>query len=154
MSDDEAPKFPDTAPNELVIGTSTGRVLVRINQDGNLEYGPDYTPDAAAKEFWEHMAKRRKDYEERLVFLTHVENLLSRVGEQDLKVEVARTRAEADNATPDEQFRAEMAMGQLQVLWHELVEFSRGVALRDRHNKKQVVEPMIPTDPSTKRILH
>ena len=57
-------------------------VLVRIAADGTLTYGPEYTPDEAAKMFWEALARRRADYEERLVFLAHVEKLLARIGEQ------------------------------------------------------------------------
>jgi hypothetical protein len=31
--------------------------LVSINRDGTLTYGPNYTPDTAAKSFWEAMAR-------------------------------------------------------------------------------------------------
>ncbi len=30
--------------------------LVKIRYDGTIEYGPDYTPDAAAKILWEAIA--------------------------------------------------------------------------------------------------
>lgn len=30
-----------------------GRPLVTIRPDGQLEFGPDYTPDAAARAFWD-----------------------------------------------------------------------------------------------------
>lgn len=30
-----------------------GKTLVTIHQDGTIEYGPNYTPDAAAKAFWD-----------------------------------------------------------------------------------------------------
>ncbi|REE61472.1 hypothetical protein BX257_4051 [Streptomyces sp. 3212.3] len=45
-------------PPTIVIGQ-----LVAIHPDGRLEYGPDYTPDAAARAFWEAMAARRRSPE-------------------------------------------------------------------------------------------
>jgi hypothetical protein len=142
MDDRDDSKIPRN-PNELVIGTSSGRVLVRIQPNGDLSYGEDYTPDEAAKEFWEAIARRRSDYEVRLVFITHVEQLLARVGEQDLKVEAAREKAQKSE-DPRDSFSAEMAMSQLQLLWHELIEFARGIAYRNRHNREEEVkaEPM------------
>ena len=35
---------------------STYSILVTLRSDGSLEYGPDYTPDEAAKIFWEAIA--------------------------------------------------------------------------------------------------
>ncbi len=122
---------------DLIIGTSEDRILIRIGPDGTLTYGPDYTPDEAAKVFWEAMARHRKDYEERLVFFTHVEGLLARVGAQDLRVEAARAKAE-NTKTIHDQAQAERSMNQLQVLWHELIEFARGIALRDKDNRESL----------------
>lgn len=134
-------------PKELVIGTSSDRVLVKIGPDGSLTYGPDYTPDEAAKAFWEAMAARRKDYEERLLFFAHVERLLARMGEQDLRTEQMRITALSKDATPVDKFNAERALGQLEVLVHEVLELSRGVALRDRENRKDEDEGSPPTPP-------
>ena len=100
--DDNKPKG---RPGELVIGTSMDNILVTIAKDGTLTYGPGYTPDAAAKMFWEALAKRRDDYEERLVFITHIEKLMARIGEQDMRAETARMQA-AETKTPHDEFQA------------------------------------------------
>jgi hypothetical protein len=34
--------------------------LVTIRPDGTIEYGPNYTPDAAAKVFWDAIGLERK----------------------------------------------------------------------------------------------
>jgi len=139
-NDDQTP--PKGRPNELVIGTS-GRILLTIGPDGTLTYGPGYTPDEAAKMFWEALARRRTDYEERLVFIAHVEKLLARIGEQDMKVETARMKA-GETKTPHDAFQAERALGQLEVLVHEMIELARGIALRDRNNKAPPSESGAP----------
>ena len=158
MSDEKPPWGDALKAGELVIGTSEG-VLVAIAPNGTLTYGPNYTPDEAAKMFWEALARRRTDYEQRLVFITHVEKLLARVGEQDLRTETARTRAAAQDASPHDHFQAKRAMDQLNMYWHELIEFARGVALRDRANRQEpaqadVEQPMNETPAPPKRVLH
>ncbi len=40
-------------PSAFTIGT-----IVTIGYDGKLTYGPDYSPDAAAEQFWQAMARR------------------------------------------------------------------------------------------------
>lgn len=53
----EAPYLLDFTPKPQTI-TITGAdnaPLVTIHPDGTLDYGPDYTPDAAAHAFWEAM---------------------------------------------------------------------------------------------------
>jgi len=50
---------PNPAPSDIVIKTG-GKMLVRISKDGELEYGEDYTPDAAAKAFWSAIAGLRQ----------------------------------------------------------------------------------------------
>ena len=126
-------KPPEGRPGELVIGTSQDRILVRIASDGTLTYGPEYTPDEASKVFWEAMAKQRVQHEERLVLMAHVEKLLARIGEQDLRTETARIMA-AETKNPHDEFQAERAIGQLEVLVNEMIELARGIALRDRSN--------------------
>ena len=37
----------------IAICTAAGKALVTIKPDGVIEYGEDYSPDAAAKIFWE-----------------------------------------------------------------------------------------------------
>lgn len=140
MSEEQKPS------NELSIVTSEGRVLVRIAPDGTLTYGPGYSPDEAAVEFWEAMARRRVDYEERLVFFTSVEHLLVRLGKQDLITEKARIQATSDGATPHDHFTAERAVGQLEVLAHELIELGRGLALREMNKPDEIPAAPQPID--------
>lgn len=42
-----------TIPKDLVISLSPSEPLVTINPDGTIEFGPNYTPDAAAQAFWD-----------------------------------------------------------------------------------------------------
>jgi hypothetical protein len=60
----QASRAQDAGSSEWVRGTiitlnnpsfriSAGKLLVTIKPDGSLEYGSDYTPDAAAKAFWD-----------------------------------------------------------------------------------------------------
>jgi len=43
-----------TVPTALAIHGSNGNILVSISMnDGTLTFGPNYTPDAAARAFWE-----------------------------------------------------------------------------------------------------
>lgn len=62
---DDAENFGFTAtvtaaaptPNTIAISPAhPGPPLVTIHPDGTLQYGPDYTPDEAARAFWEAMA--------------------------------------------------------------------------------------------------
>jgi hypothetical protein len=43
-------------PNITILGED-GRPLVTIRPSGELEYGPGYTPDEAARRFWEAMRR-------------------------------------------------------------------------------------------------
>lgn len=55
----EAPHLLDFTPKPQTI-TITGAdnaPLVTIHPDGTLDYGPDYTPDAAAHAFWDAMRR-------------------------------------------------------------------------------------------------
>ncbi len=45
---------------ELVPPSFTIANLVTIRPDGTIEYGEGYTPDAAAKEFWDAIGLERK----------------------------------------------------------------------------------------------
>lgn len=42
-------------PPVISISGDDGVPLVRIHPDGTLEYGPNYTPDEAARTFWDAM---------------------------------------------------------------------------------------------------
>jgi len=116
-------------PGELVIGTQ-GRVLVRIQPDGQLRYGEGYTPDEAAETFWTAMALKRSGMEERLMHLGLLEQLLVRVGHADLRTERARIHAAREGATEQDKFIAERCMGNLESLVHQMIELGRGLALR------------------------
>ena len=78
--------------NDLVIGTGQG-VLVRIKPNGSLEYGPNYAPDAAARVFWETVARHREGYEEQKLISQHVEALVARLGAAELYCESKRREA-------------------------------------------------------------
>lgn len=81
--------------SDLVIGTGRA-ILVRIKPNGALEYGPGYSPDAAARVFWETVARHREGYEEQRLISQHVEALVARLGEAELYCE--RKRKEAAEA--------------------------------------------------------
>ncbi|MFG2638546.1 hypothetical protein ACGFX8_32960 [Streptomyces sp. NPDC048362] len=52
---------PPPPPN-IAINGDDGRPLVTIHPNGQLEYGPNYTPDEAARRFWDalrHLAPAR-----------------------------------------------------------------------------------------------
>jgi hypothetical protein len=40
-------------PSNIVICMGNAEPLVTIRPDGTIEYGPNYTPDVAAKAFWD-----------------------------------------------------------------------------------------------------
>lgn len=115
---------------ELVIATSRGRVLVRIQKDGTLTYGPEYTPDEAADVFWHALARRRAEANVREGLLGHIEQVMLKLGQQDLRNEQCQIKARSDSATPDDVFQAERTHSQLEVYVHQLIELARGLALR------------------------
>lgn len=118
----------DVDPRAMVIGTSRERVLVIIQADGSLEYGPDYTPDEAAVVFWEHMGRRRLQMEDRLLVIGHMEGILTRIGAADLHLErLRRAAADGDAAAGQE---AGHAMIRLERLVHQGIELGRGLARR------------------------
>ena len=41
----------------IQISNGPGNLVVRVGTDGSVEYGPGFTADSAAKEFWEMLAK-------------------------------------------------------------------------------------------------
>src|SRR6185369_15828787 len=71
------PLFKDLAdPNDMVIGTSANRVLVIIKPNGELIFGPEYSPQEATMIFWESMGQRRLQMEDRLLLVQHMEAVL------------------------------------------------------------------------------
>lgn len=119
---------------DLVIGTSANRLLVTIKPNGTIEYGPEYHPDEAAQIFWEAMARRRRDYEERLLVFAHMEQLLTRVGVQDLEVERLRLLSQEEGLEPTEKASreqyAELAMRRLEMWVHQVIELGRALVAR------------------------
>lgn len=129
MADEKT--HPVIGSGNLVIGTP-GRILVVLKADGQLEYGPDYTPDEAAVQFWEAMGRRRLGAEERILTLQHMEHLLARIGEADLEYErrMLETR-DLEEGSPERQQSermAELARVRLEMLVHQSIELGRGLA--------------------------
>jgi hypothetical protein len=125
---------PNANRNDLVIATRN-QLLVVIRPDGTLEYGPNYTPDAAALVFWEAMARRRQNYEERMLLYAHIEQLLMRVGQQDAEYERQSLRALEENLEPHEKAQrdqyAELARRRLEMEVHSVIELARGLIRRE-----------------------
>jgi len=120
--------------NDLVIGTSLGRLLVVIKPNGALEFGPEYHPDEAAEVFWEAMARKRGQFEERMLLFAHMERLLTTIGTQDMECERLRLRADEPDLPDTEiasrmQF-AELAMRRLEMTVHQAIELGRGLVRR------------------------
>jgi hypothetical protein len=128
-------------PGELVIGTSADRILVRIQTDGTLEYGPDYTPDEAAQVFWQEMARQRADFEAKDILTRHLEGLLKKLGAQDLRYEQCQRAASGPEASDHDRFQEERARGQLEAYVHQVIEIARGLALRDQVNEAERTPP-------------
>jgi len=126
---------------ELVIATSPERVLVRIKPDGTITYGPEYTPDEAARVLWEALAKQRKHAVEREAIMAHIEHVLIKLGDQDLVYEQCQIRAKAEDATHDDAFQEERAAQQFNVYIHQIIELARGLALRGKKDPGPVSPP-------------
>lgn len=124
------PREPGTHPGDLVIGTSKDRILIRIHPDGTLTYGPEYTPDEAAVEFWTQMAVRRLESEERVIHLGMVEQFLQRLGAADLAYEASVLRARRPDATEHDRYMSEISHRNLEAVLHQTIEFARGLVAR------------------------
>lgn len=125
------PSFRDQVkPGDFVIGTSKDRLLVIIKPDGTLEYGPEYRPDEAAVVFWESMGQRRLQMEDRLLVIQHMEAVLTRLGDADLRAESARRVAanEPDNMELERQ--ALEAIHRLERVMGQAIELGRGLIRR------------------------
>lgn len=136
MSNDE-PK----PPGDLIIATSPERILVRIQPDGTVIYGPEYTPDEAATVLWTALAKKRVEAVEREALIGHIEYMMLKLGNQDLLNERYRIQANSDAGTPNDQFQAERSHQQLEVYVHQIIELARGLALRDRKPEEPPAPP-------------
>ena len=139
---------PDTE-NDLVIGTSAQRILVRIKADGTLIYGPDYTPDEAARVLWETLARRREAFEQaktqsddhakaKEVLFLHMQKLLLEAGKADLANQIARDRENELTSDPralkPDKLKAHLEAKAAEAAFQEaalrLVELGRRMALR------------------------
>lgn len=128
--------------NDMVIGTSAQRVLVIIKPNGELIFGPEYTPQEASMIFWEYMGIRRFQLEDRMLLIQHMEAVLVRLGRADMECQQLRQQAldAVDNMTKDQLDRqAEAAMGRLNRVAHEAIELGRGLVRRP-----EVVPPDVP----------
>jgi len=124
------PTFPDRNPGDFILGTSTGRVILRITREGRVELGPGVDLDEAAELFWTNLALKRQGMEERLLHLGIMEALLIQLGEADIAYERAQLRTQTPEATPHDGFMAEMARRSLESRVHSLLDFSRGLVRR------------------------
>jgi hypothetical protein len=132
-------RFAGAHPGDLVIATSASRMLVRIHPDGQITYGPEYTPDEAAVTFWTAMAMRRVEMEERLIQFSMQEQLLLRIAEADVTYERAQRAALAEGASENDRFTEERARANLEARVHQLIEFSRGLLRRPDVNPTPAV---------------
>lgn len=125
---------PEATRNDLVIAAG-GKLLVIIRPDGTMAFGPDYSPDEAALVFWEAMARRRQNYEERMLLFAHIEQLLTRVAQRDLEYERQALRALEEGLEVSEKAQrdqyAELARRRLEMEVHDVIELARGLLRRD-----------------------
>jgi hypothetical protein len=125
-----------TFPGELVIATSAKRVLVRIQPDGRIIYGDEYTPDETAVELWTTIARRRADFEARMQYITLLELHVALLAVADQAYEAAQlaTRNAMGNAETTERerealrFREDLSRRALETRVHGMIEFAREFA--------------------------
>lgn len=127
-SNDIVPEGLEAGPGDLVIG-SKNRPLVVIRASGELRYGPDYSPDKAAAEFWEAMARQRLQVEERLLLVNHMEGVLTQLGAADLHNEAMQLRLQ-EKITTARLTAAQRAHSALERAVHQAIELGRGIARR------------------------
>jgi hypothetical protein len=136
------PFDPQTLTREkgdLAIGTSGNRVLVIIKPDGQLVFGPGYTPDRAAMEFWEAMASKRLEAEDRLLVIEHMEGALTRLGAADLHNEAMQQRL-TGSMTTDNLIAAQRAQCNLERAMHQCIELGRALTRRPQVAQRDVPE--------------
>lgn len=124
------PEFPDRSPGDFILGTNTGRVVLRITTAGKVELGPGVDLDEASELFWTNLALKRVGMVERLTHLDLMEQILLRVGESDAAYERAQIRAQAEGATEHDRMMEEMSRRSLETRVHGLLEFARGLHRR------------------------
>lgn len=125
----EVPSFPH-APGDFILGTSSGRVILRITREGRVQLGPGVDLDEAAELFWTNLALKRRDMEVRLLHLGIMEQILLQVADADAGYERAQLRARTADATAHDRMMEEMARRSLETRVHSMLEFARGLRRR------------------------
>ena len=130
--------LPDPSPTqgELILQVQ-GQVLVRIRPDGTHEFGAGYTPELGAKVFWEAIARAHPNavhHEGEIESLTQqtMEMLMLRLGRADIHCEACRRAASEETATDHDKFLADLALRNLEVEAHRVIEFARELVERTR----------------------
>ncbi len=123
------PAFPRNA-GDFILGTSSGRILVRITAQGRVALGEGVSLDEASEEFWTNLALKRKGMEERLMGFDLIERMLFQLADADLAYERASARAHGEDATPHDEMMQELSRRSLETRVHGLIEFSRGLLRR------------------------
>jgi len=123
----------DVGPNDLAIG-SRNQIIAIIRPDGQIVYNEGYTPNDAARAFWESLASHRINDFEKSIISQHMEGLLCQLGELDLRCEQARLRA-LDELDPARKKllddAATLTTQQLEAVVGQAIELGRALALRD-----------------------
>jgi hypothetical protein len=114
----------------LAIGTSK-HVLVVIDKTGELHYGDGYTPDGAARAFWEAMAAQRRNGEEheRELLIAHMEGILTALGAADLHNQAVQLRL-AEQQTTENFVAAQAGTAALERAVSQAIELGRGLCHR------------------------
>lgn len=124
---DPDPTFPDRNPGDFVLGTSTGRILLKITTAGRVQLGPGVDLDEASELFWTNLALKRQDMEARLLHFDMMEQLLLQVADADRAYERAQLRARRPEATAHDQQTEELSRRSLEVRVHGMLEYARGL---------------------------
>jgi len=127
---DPVPTFTGQNPGDFILGTHTGRTILRITPQGRVQLGPDVDLDEASELFWTNLALKRKGMEERLMHLGIMEAILLQMAESDFAYERAQLRAQQATATEHDRMMAEMARRSLESRVHGVLEFARGLRRR------------------------
>jgi hypothetical protein len=138
-------------PGELVIAASRDRVLVRIQPDGSIIYGENYTPDEAAVTLWTAIAARRPYFEARMRYMELLELHVALIAVADQAYEAAQgaVRAALGNAETTERerealrFREDLSRRNLETRVHGIIEFAREFASQ-RPDLVRMARRMVP----------
>jgi hypothetical protein len=134
---DPATLFPDRNAGDFVLGTHTGRIILRITKEGKVQLGPGVDLDEASELFWTNLALKRVGMEERLLHLGLLEQVLIQAGTADLAYETAQVRAHSPGATEHDRLMEELAQRSLEIVVHNLVEFARGLVQRPAPSRSE-----------------